>query len=198
MRPADCRLLALAAAAPALAACGGLQNEARPLLEELAPSGWADAEAAVVNAAGETVGRAVFAEAPGGVLMRIDVKGLSKGWHGVHFHQRGDCSDGPDGFKASGGHVGLGGNAHGLLNPEGSESGDLPNLYAAADGRVTVEVFRWGVSLYPSEANAAANGPEPLLDDDGFAVVIHAHPDDHETQPIGGAGERVACAAVTG
>ncbi|GAB4518433.1 MAG: superoxide dismutase family protein [Amphiplicatus sp.] len=198
MRQAIRHILALAAIGPALAACGGSEKKAQPLLDELAPAGWASAAAVIVDPAGETIGHAVFADAPGGVLMRIDVKGLTKGWHGVHFHQIGDCSDGGAGFKASGGHVGLGAHAHGLLNPEGSESGDLPNLYAAADGRVTAEVFRWGVSLYPSEANAAANGPEPLLDDDGFAVVIHAHPDDHQTQPIGGAGERVACAAVTG
>jgi len=28
------------------------------------------------------------------------------------------------------------------------------------------------------------------------AVVIHASPDDHASQPIGGAGARVACAAI--
>jgi Cu-Zn family superoxide dismutase len=34
-----------------------------------------------------------------------------------------------------------------------------------------------------------------LIDQDGAAIVVHASPDDHETQPIGGAGARVACAA---
>ncbi|HBS33699.1 MAG TPA: superoxide dismutase family protein, partial [Parvularcula sp.] len=47
-------------------------------------------------------------------------------------------------------------------------------------------------------AAASENGPYPLLDDDGFAIIIHANPDDHVTQPIGGAGDRVACAAFKG
>ena len=35
-----------------------------------------------------------------------------------------------------------------------------------------------------------------LMDADGAALVIHANPDDYRTQPIGGAGDRVACAVI--
>ena len=35
-----------------------------------------------------------------------------------------------------------------------------------------------------------------LLDADGSAIVVHASPDDHKSQPIGGAGARVACGVV--
>ena len=31
---------------------------------------------------------------------------------------------------------------------------------------------------------------------DGSAVLIHASPDDHMAQPIGGAGARVACGEI--
>ena len=42
-----------------------------------------------------------------------------------------------------------------------------------------------------------AGGAQPaLLDEDGSAVIIHENPDDHITQPIGGAGGRVACGVV--
>ena len=36
----------------------------------------------------------------------------------------------------------------------------------------------------------------PLLDEDGSAVIIHENPDAHLTQPIGGAGGRIACGII--
>ncbi len=165
---------------------------------DLADADWIDASANLTGTDGEMMGRIVFADATGGVLMRIAVEDLSPGWHGIHLHMVGDCSDGAAGFKISGDHVDPEDHQHGLVNPAGSERGDLPNLYVGADGRATVEFFRAGLNLNPSEVGAAANGPFPLLDDDGFAVIIHANADDHSTQPIGGAGDRVACAAVAG
>jgi Cu-Zn family superoxide dismutase len=41
-----------------------------------------------------------------------------------------------------------------------------------------------------------SGGKINLLDADGSAVVVHASPDDHLSQPIGGAGARVACAVL--
>ena len=41
----------------------------------------------------------------------------------------------------------------------------------------------------------AGNKPV-LLDSDGSTVVIHENPDDHVTQPIGGAGGRVVCGII--
>jgi len=35
-----------------------------------------------------------------------------------------------------------------------------------------------------------------LLDGDGSAVIIHEHPDDHMSQPIGGAGGRIGCGII--
>ena len=172
---------------------------AEPLLASLAPSDWADAAAAFIGPEGESKGYIVFKNTPGaGVLMRVDLEGLSQGWHGIHMHQIGDCSDGAEGFKASGGHIDPDNREHGLLNPAGYERADLPNIYAGADGRATAELFNDTVALYPSEEAAAVAGPYTLMDTDGFAIIIHANPDDHVTQPIGGAGARVACAAVSG
>jgi Cu-Zn family superoxide dismutase len=179
-----------------LVSCGQ-KDAARPMLSELAPADWADAAATFVNAQGEEVGHAVMTNAPAGALLRLDLRGLTEGWHGIHFHNIGDCSDGADGFLASEGHVDPDEHAHGLLNTEGPERADLPNLYAGPDGRATAEFYQGGVSLLATEEGAAANGPFPLLDDDGFAVVVHENPDDHQTQPIGGAAARVACAAFS-
>jgi len=135
------------------------------------------------NSTGQTVGAVTLTEAPKGVLMRIEAKGLSAGWHGLHFHEKGDCSKSD--FTSAGAHVhGAGTAVHGLLNPSGNETGDLPNIHAGTDGEASAEVF---TSLTTLTA---------LRDADGSAVVIHANPDDHMAQPIGGAGPRVACAVI--
>ena len=182
-----------------VASCGNSNTGVDPLLTTLAPQDQTDSAGKFIDPAGNDVGYVVFTNSPNGaVLMRVDIKDLPQGWHGIHLHQVGDCSDGAEGFKKSGGHIDPDENAHGLLNPEGSERADIPNIYAHSDGRVTAEIYRTGVSLYPSEANAAANGPYPLLDEDGFAVIIHENRDDHQSQPIGGAGRRIACAVLDG
>ena len=138
---------------------------------------------------GEDLGKATLTEAPKGVLLKIEAKGLTPGWHGLHFHEKGDCSSAD--FKSAGGHV-HGGTTkvHGLLNPEANEAGDLPNLYVGADGVGAAEVFSPWTSLTGAGERVA------LQDADGSAVVVHAKADDHSSQPIGGAGDRVACAVV--
>ena len=94
----------------------------------------------------------------------------------------------PD-FKQATGHVNPGQVPHGLRHPDGPDSGDLPNLYVGADGSAMAEFFTTGVSV--------AGGDMPaLLDEDGSAVIIHEQPDDHLTQPIGGAGGRIACGVI--
>ena len=35
--------------------------------------------------------------------------------------------------------------------------------------------------------------PQDLLDGDGLSFLVHANRDDHVSQPIGGAGDRIAC-----
>jgi len=80
---------------------------------------------------------------------------------------------------------------HGLLNAQGPDDGDLPNLFAAADGSAHGEFFT-------TKARISQDGPgQWLWDADGSALVIHANPDDHNSQPIGGAGDRVACAVLS-
>lgn len=145
--------------------------------------------AEIKNASGHVLGEVVVTEAPHGVLLRIQVKGLTPGWHGVHFHEKADCGDAA--FKNSGGHIhSKTPVVHGLLNPDANDSGDLPNIYANADGAATVELYSTLVSL-----NGGRDRPA-LLDADGSALVIHADPDDYKSQPIGGAGARVACAEI--
>lgn len=138
---------------------------------------------------GNVVGTVTVTQAPHGVILRVEAKGLTPGWHGIHIHEKGDCSDAA--FKSAGGHVhAKTPQTHGLLNPDANEGGDLPNLYVAADGSANAEFFTDAVTLNGSDGKPA------LLDADGSSIVIHANPDDYKSQPIGGAGARVACAVI--
>ncbi|MBB4658472.1 superoxide dismutase family protein [Parvularcula dongshanensis] len=149
-----------------------------------APGAGSDATARFMGSQGDEIGTVEATDGPNGVLMRVSLSGLSEGYHAIHLHQVGDCSDYDAGFKASGSHVNPGGNEHGLLNEAGYEAADLPNLYVHADGTGRGEFFTDKATL------------TELNDQDGFAVLVHENEDDHMTQPIGGAGGRVACAAV--
>ncbi|WP_409418340.1 superoxide dismutase family protein [Phenylobacterium sp.] len=143
------------------------------------------------NSAGDAIGAATLTNAPKGVLMRIELTGAAPGWHGLHFHEKGDCSKSD--FTSAGGHVHGGPTmVHGLLNPDANEAGDLPNIFVAADGSANAEIFSTFVSL------GGVDGRQDLADKDGSAIVIHANADDHQTQPIGGAGARIACGVIAG
>jgi Cu-Zn family superoxide dismutase len=147
--------------------------------------------AVIVGESGKSIGTANFTNAPHGLLIKVDVSGLTPGWHGMHIHAVATCAD--PGFKASGGHVhamDVAASTHGLLNEQETDLGDLPNIFAGADGHAAAELFAPHLSL--GEAPDRLN----ILDSDGSALIIHAAADDHLTQPIGGAGARVACAAI--
>lgn len=177
------RLMSLLAAAAAVSAC----ISAAPATATPPPPG---STAWLKGPAGEGVGEARIQQVPTGVVIDIDVKGLTPGWHGVHIHEKGDCA-GPA-FTSAGAHVhaGEGPAEHGYLTMSGGEPGDLPNLWVGADGTGKAQFYSTRVSLI-------GDGPGALWDQDGAAMVIHAARDDHFTQPIGGSGPRVACGTLT-
>jgi len=180
--------LILLPAAAALAGCVSVTTNDYSEAPRRAPMG-AFGEATLINTAGARIGRAVLTQGPTGLLIRIEADGLTPGWHGVHIHATGQC-DAP--FTSAGSHVNHGAPEapHGLLNPGGPDDGDLPNIHADEAGRIRAEVFT-------TRARIAAEGPgQWLWDADGSALVIHANADDHVSQPIGGAGARVACGVM--
>lgn len=139
----------------------------------------------IIGVDGSPIGSLTIIEGPHGAMIEATLEpgSLTPGWHGLHLHQVGDCSD-LGVFKKSGGHLGMIAGGHGLLNPMGPEIGDVPNIWAAADGSAGYESFTPYVTI------------ADLKDEDGTAMIIHANRDDHITQPIGGAGPRVACAVI--
>ena len=144
-------------------------------------------QAELIGIDGKVIGEATLTQAPSGVLIHLRVSGLKPGKHGLHLHSHGDCLP-ETGFNSASGHVGKVEGAHGLMNPDGPEPGDLPNIFVGADGVGEIEVFTSLVTI--------DGGEHSLLDADGSTFIIHENADDHITQPIGGAGARVACGTV--
>ncbi|MGP9819813.1 superoxide dismutase family protein [Salinarimonas sp. NSM] len=145
-------------------------------------------ETPVVGTEGDEIGLLVLRGGENGVVaqLTIDQGRLATGWHAAHFHSVGDCSDAPE-FQASQGHITSQGAMHGHLHPDGPEGGDLANFHVGEGGAAVAEFATTLVTF---------DGDPALLDDDGSALVIHESPDDHVTQPIGGAEGRVACAVI--
>ena len=144
------------------------------------------ATAVLKNAAGEDIGVARFTEDGAGVvLVNVSVEGLSPGYHGIHIHEKGDCT--PP-FAAAGGHYNPLGKQHGLNNTQGPHAGDLPDLKVNRAGTGQLNITTDRVTLSP--------GPTTLFDADGSAIIIHAGPDDQMTDPAGNSGDRIACGVI--
>ncbi|MYI55584.1 MAG: superoxide dismutase family protein [Acidimicrobiia bacterium] len=133
---------------------------------------------------GRAVGTVTLIEGPNGVLVQADLTGLSPGGHGFHIHAVGACE--PD-FSAAGDHFNPEGIGHGFMEEGGWHAGDLPNIYAAADGTARADFFTTAVTLTPGAENS-------IFDADGSAIIVHAKPDSYGESP--GAGDRVACGVI--
>ena len=143
------------------------------------------ASASFVDRAGEVVGRGVLTQTNAGVLIELEVATLpAERWIAFHIHEGGVC-DAENDHEAAGDHFSPSGAAHGFLAQEGPHEGDMPNQYVPADGILRAQVLKAGVTLTDGEADIR-----------GRTLLLHAEPDDHESQPAGGAGDRIACAVI--
>ena len=156
--------------------------------EEAGATGGPMMRADIIDGDGQSVGEATFEATPSGVvLVKASVSGIAPGEHGFHIHETGEC-DPSTGFQSAGGHyVGAGEPSHGLVEG-GPHAGDMGNATVGEDGMLVVEVFNPRVTL-DGDMN-------PLADEDGSAIMIHAGPDDYTSQPSGAAGDRVACGVI--
>ena len=136
---------------------------------------------------GKDVGTAVLAPAKNGVQLKLSLKNLAPGDHGIHFHAVAKC-EGPD-FKSSGGHFNPDNKKHGTKNPAGPHAGDIPlNLTVGPDGTLKQTITVTTVTLDPT-------GPTSLVAN-GASIMIHAGADDFMTDPSGNSGARIACAVI--
>lgn len=121
-----------------------------------------------------------------GMNMEVDMKNVSPGTHGIHIHEKGDCSA-PDASSA-GGHFNPISKQHGAPEISDSHAGDLGNV--AADKKKKV-AFKGLVKP------ASALKDFDWAQFEGKAVILHANPDDLTSQPVGNAGGRIACGVIT-
>ncbi len=128
-------------------------------------------------------GDATFVDKAGKVEVTIEASGLTPGQHGVHIHEKGDCT--ASDASSAGPHFAPGGGAHGAPTDPSRHAGDLGNLTAGADGK--------GKLTVTSDKLTVAAGENSVV---GRAIVIHADPDDLKSQPAGNSGSRVACGVI--
>jgi Cu-Zn family superoxide dismutase len=148
------------------------------------------AAADLSDAAGKHLGKVALEEVDSGVRLRITVRGMAPGVHGMHIHESGVCT--PPGFLSAGSHFNPFGGEHAAHHPafpRQGHAGDLPNLKVDQNGDGAVDFIASGVNL-------RRGGHHSLLSGDGTSVVIHAHPDDMKSAPSGGAGHRIACGVI--
>jgi Cu-Zn family superoxide dismutase len=143
----------------------------------------ADATAALKPTQGNTVeGTVALRKVSGGVRIVAHVSGLTPGPHGFHIHEKGDCSA-PDASSA-GDHFNPKSGSHGDRYDESAHVGDMGNLVADESGHAALEYVDPHMTL-EGEASVIGRG-----------VIVHANPDDLQTQPSGNAGPRVACGVI--
>lgn len=151
--------------------------------ETFQPAPKADAVAVLIPTAGNTVsGSVIFAKTTQGMRIIAKVANLSPGPHGFHIHDYGDCRA-ADGSSA-GGHFNPGKTSHGAPDADPRHVGDLGNILADEAGLGKLDIVVTGPSLA---------GPNSII---GRSIIVHADPDDMQTQPTGGAGARLACGVI--
>ena len=149
------------------------------------PPDAATATAKIESKSGSKVtGKATFTELPsGGTKAEVWIENATPGTHGLHIHEKGDCSA-PDATSA-GGHFNAAGNPHaGPADPK-HHNGDFGNIEIGADGKGHLEITSDLLTVKP--------GPNSVV---GKAVVFHEKADDLKTQPTGNAGGRFGCGVV--
>ena len=174
--------LAVVAMCLLVAALASCQSAAAP---EMARDVGAVAEAAILDQAGNALGIVTLVQGPQGVLISAELQGVPPGGHGFHIHEVGACS--PD-FSAAGGHYNPEDESHGFLYGTGQHAGDLPNIFANADGWARADIFTDAVTLASGEDHT-------LFDADGSAIIVHEHPDAYG-EDAGTAGSRIACGVI--
>ncbi len=128
------------------------------------------------------------AQKDGSVKVKLDLKDIPFGPHGVHIHQNAVCEV-PD-FKSAGGHFNPTGKKHGFENPDGHHAGDMPKNVSVGEDHTG------SASFVLKDVTLAPGAPNSLFANGGTSIVVHEKADDMKSDPSGNSGNRIACAVV--
>src|SRR5262245_60117497 len=132
----------------------------------------------------KVTGKAIFTQQPSGqTRVEVTISGATPGSHGLHIHEKGDCSA-PDATSA-GGHFNAAGNPHAAPTDVKRHNGDLGNIEIGKEGT--------GKLVITSDMLTVTKGPNCVV---GKSVIFHEKTDDLKTQPTGNAGARWGCGVV--
>jgi Cu-Zn family superoxide dismutase len=142
----------------------------------------------LVTSHGDPAGTATFKTVKDGVKVKISLKNIPFGPHGVHIHQNAVC-DAPD-FKGAGPHFNPDGKQHGFANAMGHHNGDFPSSIDIGEDHMGEATFTLtSISLDPA-------APNSLFLNGGTSIVVHEKADDEKTDPSGASGNRIACGII--
>ncbi len=131
----------------------------------------------------QVTGTATFNQEGDKVQVVVNAKSLTPGKHGIHIHEKGDCS--ASDASSAGPHFAPHDGHHAGPTDAGRHAGDLGNLEADSDGNAT-----WTIT---TDALSIGRGDNDIV---GRSIVIHGDPDDLTTQPSGNSGGRIACGVI--
>jgi len=131
----------------------------------------------------EVTGLATFTKTGDAIAVVVTIAGASPGEHGLHVHEKGDCSS-ADG-KSAGGHFNPKGVDHGAPGASPSHAGDFGNITIGPDGTGKLELTTKAITLEKGETSVIGRG-----------IIFHAKKDDFG-QPTGNAGSRLGCGVIT-
>jgi Cu-Zn family superoxide dismutase len=134
----------------------------------------------------EIEGEAEFHATTNGVHIVAEIEDAKPGKHGIHIHEKGDCSDIKG--KSMGAHFAPKKQPH-ALPAEGTERhvGDLGNIEVDKDGNGRLEIT-------VTNATLERDGEMSIL---GKALVVHLGEDSGKAeQPSGDSGVPIACGVI--
>lgn len=130
----------------------------------------------------QVTGVIIFEQQSDGVLITADLKFLTPGLHGIHIHEFGNCAC--DDGVCAGGHFNPYNNNHGGPDSLERHLGDLGNVNADEYGNAHYSYIDKKIML---------NGPYSIV---GRSIIVHADPDDLQSQPTGNSGKRLAMGVI--